>query len=255
MNNKENIDFFNHLNSNKPTDTSRLLPLQGAYNVRDLGGYPTAQGTQVKWRKVLRSGDLHQLTDTDLNYLSKISVKTYIDFRDTDEIKVAPDKTPESLEHEFALPISAGNILDIGKTAAEQAPTILVDMNKMFVRNCQDIYKEFFQIIQNDPYAPVLFHCSAGKDRTGFGAALLLSALGVDRALVMHDYLLSNRYLAGKYDAAVAANPILAPLVAAESVYLQAALDVIDTEFGGMDEYLTQNLDVDLNKIRTIYTE
>lgn len=252
---KENIDqdFISPINES--SHPSRLLPLQGAYNVRDLGGYPTAQGTQIKWRKVLRSGDLHNLTDSDLAYLNQISIKTYIDFRDIEEVSIAPDKTPHSLEHKFELPISAGSILDIDKTATEQAPTILVDMNKVFVRDCQQTYKDFFQILQKDPYSPLLFHCSAGKDRTGFGAALLLSALGVDRALVMHDYLLTNRYLVGKYDAAVAANPVLAPLVAAEEVYLQAALDVIDNEFGGMEKYLTENLDVDIDKVRSIYTE
>lgn len=255
MKNKENIDPKSTSLTNKSENTSRLLPLQGAYNVRDLGGYPTAQGTQVKWRKVFRSGDLHNLTDSDLTDLNQIPIKTYIDFRDIEEVSIAPDKMPHSLKHKFELPISAGNILDMDKTATEQAPTLLVDMNRVFVRDCQQTYKDFFQILQKDPYPPLLFHCSAGKDRTGFGAALLLSAFGVDRALIMHDYLLSNRYLVGKYDDAVAANPVLAPLVAAEAVYLQAAFDEIDHEFGGMEKYLTENLDVDIDKVRSIYTE
>ena len=72
-------------NNNKP-DSSRVLPVEGAYNVRDLGGYPAADNKTVKWRKVIRSGDLHLLTDKDLSYFDAIPLKSYIDFRDSEEI-------------------------------------------------------------------------------------------------------------------------------------------------------------------------
>lgn len=239
----------------RTTPPKRLLPLKGAYNVRDLGGYPTVQQTRVKWDKLFRAGDLYQLTQADLDTLAQVSIKTYVDFRDKEEIALAPDKKPATLAYAFALPIFAANILGIHKTVAEQAPTLLVDLNKVFVRECQQEFKTFFQILQQQEHAPLLFHCSAGKDRTGFAAALVLGALGVDQNTLMQDYLLSNLYLKGKYDREVAANPILEPLIVSKAAYLQAALDTINTEYGGMDHYLTQYLAVDLDKMRTLYTE
>ena len=77
---------------------TRLLPIEGAYNVRDLGGYPTKDGKQVKWKKLLRSGDLNELTLQDLNYLKDIPVITDIDFRSFQEKEAAPDKRMENLK-------------------------------------------------------------------------------------------------------------------------------------------------------------
>lgn len=233
----------------------RILPIQGAYNVRDLGGYPTAENKHVKWHTIFRSGDLNKLTDEDLSYFAEIPIKSYIDFRDSSEIAKAPDRKPASLLHDYLLPIEAGNIYDISKISAEQAFTLLIDVNKIFVRDNQDVYREFFKILMDENNTPLLFHCSAGKDRTGFGAALFLSSLGVNREIIIQDYLLSNECLGDKYAAEIKAYPALEPLLIVKKEYIQAAFDVIDKEYGGMENYLTKNLNVDLEKMKKLYTE
>lgn len=234
---------------------SRILPIEGAYNVRDMGGYPAADNKTVKWRTVIRSGDLNHLTDSDLNYLNAIPLKVFIDFRDTDEIELAPDKTPSSLEKQLFLPIETGDIIQLQKVTPELAETALIDANKYFVRHNQDTYKEFFSILMKEDNSPLLFHCSAGKDRAGFGAALFLASLGVDRETIIEDYLLTNECLKDKYTDIITQMPALKPLFEVREEYIRAAFEVIDSEYGGIDSYLTNQLQVDLKKMRALYTE
>lgn len=246
---------FSSCSSKNSSEPSRILPVEGAYNVRDLGGYPAADNKTVKWRKVIRSGDLHLLTDNDLAYFNEIPLKTYIDFRDPEEIKVAPDKAPASLVNQLFLPIETGDIISMQKITAESAETALVDGNKYFARENKETYKEFFRILMNEENAPLLFHCSAGKDRAGFGAALFLSSLGVDRAVVIDDYLLTNECLKDKYADIIAQMPDLKPLFEVRKEYILAAFEVIDNEYDGIDNYLTNQLGVDLKRMRELYTE
>lgn len=245
----------NACSDKRNAEPSRVLPIEGAYNVRDLGGYPAADNKTVKWRKVIRSGDLNLLTDKDIAYFNEIPLKTYIDFRDSAEIASAPDKTPPSLINQLFLPIETGNIINMETITPEFAETALVEGNKHFARDNQDVYKEFFRILMEQESTPLLFHCSAGKDRTGFGAALFLASLGVDREVIIEDYLLTNKLLKDKYADVIAQMPALKPLFEVRKEYILAAFEVIDTEYGGMESYLTNQLGVDLKRMRELYTE
>lgn len=236
-------------------EPTRALPIEGAYNVRDLGGYPAADNKKVKWRKVIRSGDLHLLTDSDLDYFNAIPLKTYIDFRDPQEIASAPDRTPASLVNQVSLPIETGDIISMQNITPELAETALVDGNKYLARENQKAYKEFFRLLMDDNNTPLLFHCSAGKDRAGFGAALFLASLGVDRKLIIDDYMLTNECLKDKYTDIIAQMPFLKPLFEVRKEYISAAFEVIDNEYGGVDNYLTNQLNVDLKRMRELYTE
>ena len=231
------------------------LIIEGAYNVRDLGGYPTKDGKTVKWGKVIRSGDLDKLTDKDLEYLNNMPMRTYIDFRDSSEIKSAPDRKPGSLQNTFLLSIGAGNMVDLQAIMKDSTGTIMIEIYKMLVNQSQETYKEFFRILTEEDNTPLLFHCSAGKDRTGFAAALFLAALGVDRETIIEDYLLSAVYLEDKYAAMIEKYPQLAPLMTVERSYIEAVFNEIDNKYGGIDNYLTENLEVDINTLKKIYTE
>jgi len=134
-------------------------------------------------------------------------------------------------------------------------PSLLVEGNKYFITHNQKQYREFFQILMEEENTPLLFHCSAGKDRTGLGAALFLSALGVNREVIYQDYLLTNECLKDKYAVLIESVPLLAPILEARLEYIQAAFDIIDSEYGGTESYLTHYLDADLEKMRSIYLE
>jgi protein-tyrosine phosphatase len=252
---KLSIVFFVFMVGMIACSDNRILPLEGALNARDLGGYASADGSHVKWGMIFRTGDLNELTDADLHYLEQIPIKTIIDFRDSSEIVSAPDKVPASLVNQFYLPISPGNVVNLNEITSEVAPQILVDVNKLLVTDFQTEYKAFFQRLMDEDNAPLLFHCSAGKDRTGFGAALFLASLGVDKEMIIQDYLLSKKYVEEKYSDFVAKHPVFEPLMTVKREYIEAALDLIDKEYGGMGNYLTHNLQVDTLKMRKIYTE
>lgn len=236
------------------------LPMTGGYNFRDLGGYKNAEGRYVKWGKVFRSDDLHNLTDADLKYLSSIPLVSIVDFRSDDEISQAPDKNPSSLKENYKYSISPGNLMeavvkDINALTVERADQLMKDMNVLLVTDsaCIDQYRKFFALLQNPGDAPLMFHCSAGKDRTGMGAALFLSSLGVDEQTIMNDYLSSNTYLADKYAKYKAESPALTSLFEVKQEFLQAGLERIKKDHGSVENYLTKVLNVDIQKMKELY--
>lgn len=241
--------------------SDRHLPMSGGYNFRDLGGYRTTDGRYVKWGgKIFRSDDLHNLTDEDLNYLSSIPLVSIVDFRSDDEREAAPDKNPESVKENYKYAISPGNLMgaikaDLQNITEMKADTLMMGMNELLVSDpaCIDQYRKFFELLQDDKNVPLMFHCSAGKDRTGMGAALILFSLGVDEQTIINDYLLSNKYLANKYAAYKAAYPALSSLFEVKPQFLQAGIDKIRKDHGSVDNYLTKVLNVDITKMRDKY--
>lgn len=234
----------------------RLLPIEKAYNVRDLGGYLTTEGKHVKWRRVIRSGDLYELSDNDLKYFESIGLKTYIDFRSKQEKTAAPDKNVATLTESVWLPITPGDISTaMFSVTPENIPSIMEEVYADIIRWYQEEYKEFFRLLALEGKAPLLFHCSAGKDRTGIGAALFLSALGVNRETIMNDYLLSAEYMKGKYDKILQKYPQFEPLTTVRPEYLQKVFDIIDHEYGGMDNFLVNHLEANPEKMKELYTE
>ena len=239
----------------KQEEYLRLLPVDGAYNMRDLGGYPEAGHKHVKWKTFIRSGDLNKLTESDLAYLASLSIRTDIDFRSIQEKKVAADRIPATVTQYIPLSIEAGDMTDMAHFNLNNIPKILEQAYVYIIQNAQDTYREFFRIVSEERNTPLLFHCSAGKDRTGIAAALLLGALGVDRKVIMEDYMLSAEYLKGKYDAIVQAHPEFAPLTTVRKEYLEAAFQTIDSDYQGLENFLRNQLGADIDRLRALYTE
>lgn len=232
------------------------LPMAGGFNFRDLGGYTTKDKSTVKWGKIFRSDDLALLTTADLTYLSSIPLVKIIDFRSNEEINTAPDKLPHSLKQHIELSISPGNLSDWSQLKAKEVDDIMILLNKMLVSDTAFIkqFRTMFTLLQDPSQnVPLLYHCTAGKDRTGMATALILYALGVDDQTIMEDYLLSNQYILEKFTAYIEAKPELMGLFSVKEAFLQAGLDTIITEHGSIDNFLTQQLKVDLTKFRQLY--
>jgi protein-tyrosine phosphatase len=235
-----------------------LLPITGADNVRDMGGYRAADGKLVRWDQVIRAGELNKLESEDVAFFEALGIKTIVDFRDDGEKAEAPDAAIGTVVHTYYFPIEVGSLLDVrtlARASAEQNAGILVEGNKFFATGTQDQYRAFFGLLQDEANLPLLFHCTAGKDRAGFAAALFLSSLGVDRETIIADYLLSGDYVKAKYAAYVSRMPGLAPIFETRREYITAAFETIDSQYGGIEKYLTNNLGVDLNKMKRIYTK
>lgn len=236
----------------------RQLPLSGGYNFRDIGGYRTSDGRYVKWGKILRSDDLSALTPGDLTYLASIPIRSVVDFRSKQEIDMAQDKIPLKDTKYYQLSIEPGNLNDLRNFVNLKSDDVedkMKVMNEYFVTQEDAIaqWKEFFRILQQDGDEPLVFHCSAGKDRTGMAAALTLLALGVPEQTVMDDYMLSNRYLTGKYKEYIDLYPQLKSLFLVKPEFLQAGLDKMKKEYGSAEKFLTDKLGVDIDQLRAKY--
>jgi protein-tyrosine phosphatase len=251
----------------------RLLPLEGGRNFRDLGGYRTADGRTVKWGLLFRSGSMHGLTAHDYAYLEKIGIKVVCDFRSTHErtaeavawpAKRAPKLLSDDYELSDAGLMPKGNIRDM---TPDQARAMLAASYPRMLTYFADQYRRMFAELLAGS-APLAFNCSAGKDRTGVAAALLLTALGVPRATVIQDYLLTNRYLdarklMAKGGPATANSPweglspgVMEAFAAADRSYIEAALHALDAHPGGADGYFRDEMKLshaDIVKLRRMY--
>lgn len=237
--------------SNKPW----LVPIHGAHNMRDLGGFKNAFGKQTKYKVIFRSDDLTSLTAEDLDYLDRLPLRMVIDFRSTSEINNAIDHLPQTVSKYIKLPIESGNFNEIDISGIEKPEEVMKKVYGTIVRDSQELFKRFFKLIMKQHEIPILFHCTAGKDRTGIAAALFLSALMVDREDIMEDYMRSKECLKGKYGSIIEKYPELESVLTVKEEYLQEAFRVIDEEYDGMENYLVNILDVEVANLREIYTE
>ncbi len=250
----------------------RRIPVGGMHNLRDLGGYPAADGRRVKWGVLYRSDVVRPAGARDRATIGMMRLATVVDFRSTEERRKSPDMLPgeshvrlvpipvfdgpDSLEPAMRAHLRAGTFgsLDaarLSRGAYEQLPVDYLPQFRAFLREILDAAG-----------APVLFHCSAGKDRTGFAAALLLRLLDVPLPVVYDDYLLSRRYsvrfglpavVAFRVRYGEAAYRVLRRFMSIEREYLEAAFAVVDARYGSFRDFVRRGLlldDADLSRLK-----
>ncbi|MDR3126940.1 MAG: tyrosine-protein phosphatase [Tannerellaceae bacterium] len=219
--------------------------LTGAPNFRDLGGYPGQDGKQTVWRKVFRSEafSASKITDEDIAKLSELGIRTVIDFRSEQEVTATASRLPESVTV-IALPIVAGNLSmnELYNLDSLQAIDFMKGINRQFVMDLASTYQQFFEILLEPENYPIVFHCTAGKDRTGFAAAMLLSALGVDWDTVMEDYMLTNQFV--DLSKLPENMPGLRQIMSVHPSYLTTAKETIDEHYDNIDDYLLKALGI-----------
>lgn len=241
------------MEKNFASDNKRIINFEGAYNARDMGGFRTAGGGTVKSGLLFRSDELSGLTENDLARLDTLGIRTFVDFRSRKEIERSRNKLPRSARA-LELSIDGGDLNAVLDSVDENSgPKIMERVNRSLVRKSGEVYREFFSLLARRGNIPLLFHCTAGKDRTGFAAAMFLSSLGVSREDIFRDYMLSAIGAEKKFGALIEAAPRYASIVTARPNYLAAALDEIDASFGSVEKYLTEGLGVNLNEMRDIF--
>ena len=223
--------------------TSAPLALQGASNFRDVGGYLTADGQRVRRGHVFRSDHLAGLTESDVARLQALGVRHSLDFRGEAECQATPydiagvQRIAMTIEPTVIARMQALVAQGIVPTT-EETVDLMRETYRDFVNHNAATYGRFLKHLLVEP-TPQVFHCTAGKDRTGFAAALLLSALGVDRATIEHDYLLTNQLY--KRDARLEGQGhphVMKVLWQVQPEFLHAAFEAVNAQHGGMTDYL-----------------
>ncbi len=249
-----------------------LLNIHHGFNFRDLGGYKTVSGQRIKTHRLIRSGKLDLLSDRDVQFLADYGVKYDVDFRSPDERKSAPDRVPVGASYHF-LPVFPVDETKVSKSWEEEQQEFALNgqggydnmiqtyADMVLQPNAQASYRQFFDLLLSNhgDQSALLFHCSAGKDRTGMGAVYLLSALGVDAQAIRADYLAANDYIQVPLQEMLASirekggnanlEQSIHDLWTVKADYLDKAISVINTHYGTMQGYLNDALSLSDNQV------
>jgi len=252
----------------------RLVPLEGVQNFRDIGGYRTSDGRRVKWGLIYRSAELSRLTPQDLVEITGLNIQSVHDLRSLEERRSEPTtwtgtQTPRFIAHDYTMDMAALADLFRDVTTPELARDAFTGLYPHLLDIQQPQEAALFEDLLKAEGA-TLYHCTAGKDRTGLATALILSALGVPRDVILYDYELSNRF----YDAGLARQgnedgadrsalaqlpaDVISVFMSVDARYLRAVFDRIESEYGTVEAYLDQKLGVDaaaIARLRNLYTE
>ncbi|NUU23776.1 MAG: tyrosine-protein phosphatase [Streptomycetaceae bacterium] len=254
---------------------TRQVTLQGAVNTRDLGGFTTRDGRAVRWGLLYRSDALGKLTDADLPRLAALNLRTVVDFRGTQEIAhdgadrvpagVAVVNTPvldasgDAFTEAVTQAIATGDNAKLREVLGDgKATQMMIQGGHSIVSGpaARAGFAEALRRVADTGQVPLLFHCTAGKDRTGWMSALLLTVAGVPQDAVMADYLASNDYRRALNEGLYAylrtrgIDPeLLRPVMEQSPAYLQASFDEITARYGSLTGYLRDGLGLDARTI------
>jgi protein-tyrosine phosphatase len=246
------------------TVAARYIGLENTINFRDLGGLKTKDGRTVRKGFIYRSDNLSKLETADFGRFSALRIATVYDLRTDHEIKGKEDHLPADVRymHTPVVQDNAGEIKGLkkrvlngeisGQQAKEMTARFYADAVTVNIGSVKDIIK---QITSSDQ--PVLYHCSAGKDRTGIISALILSVLNVDRQVIVDDFMASNYYRRGRAEKTLGKaklGRVIKPKLNMDAVeilstvdesFISATFNAIDSTYGGMEPFIENELGID----------
>src|SRR3981081_3688829 len=221
------------------TSLPHVVPLEGGSNFRDLGGYRTAEGHLVGRGVGFRSAHFGHLTDQDRVALGRLGVRTIVDLRGVNEAAETPHRV-DGVECRIVgahIEPGVGDRIRGAVAAGSANPHLMMqflpDHYRDYPRRCAPGFRTLFATLSDGRHRPLVFHCTAGKDRTGFASALLLTLLGVPWDAVMEDYLRTNELWTGH----IGRYPELdidtrAAIIEARTPYLEAAFEAVRADYG-----------------------
>ncbi|WP_281321946.1 tyrosine-protein phosphatase [Flavobacterium aestivum] len=251
-----------------------LVALKGEDNMRDLGGYVGADSKRILYHKLFRSGELSTLTAADLEHLTSKEIYQIIDLRTTTERTEKPDVTIKGTVHYELSLLDESNSLTSGGATSSNSVMGLILSGKVKAEEIMipayavdDIkiaqWTKIFDLLESGQ--TTLWHCTAGKDRAGMTSALVLYSLGVDKKVIIEDFMKSNDYLATSNNQTIAyinaqygvagMGEKLIPLLGVKEVYITTFLNEIETKYGSVDNFLTKIIKVDTAKMRQNFLE
>ena len=238
----------------------RMIAVEGGRNFRDVGGYRTADGRQVRWTRLYRSGSLGNVTSAGMIRLEHLQIRAIIDLRMTDERRRDPNNwlSLSGLGYwtrDYRLGGDQGSLAQVfadpAKLTADRVRMAMIAGYRTMPKELAPQYRELFKQLLHPAPGAVVVNCTAGKDRTGIASALVLTALGVPYNTIREDFLLSNAglnmaSLQGTLSPEVARLPpeVAKPLVGVEGEYLDAAFDQLNRDYGSVEAYLDKELGI-----------
>ncbi|MDX3239955.1 tyrosine-protein phosphatase [Streptomyces sp. ME03-5709C] len=248
-----------------PQTASSEPRLTAVRNFRDVGGLPTTDARRVRYGRLFRSGHLAHATAEDTGFLSSLGLHTVFDFRNASDLRLeGPDVELPGVRNvnlplsdpaqgaEFWTTVREGDVAALRDALGEgRAAARMLEAYRRIVLDRTAEHSRMLELLTEDESVPALLHCAAGKDRAGTSVAVILLALGVERAAIMEDYLKSNeahrRYRIRRADHAEPASTpevmeLLAPLFDARKEYLETAFDTIEEHWGSVDRYVEEGL-------------
>jgi len=242
-----------------------LISIESVSNFRDV-----SIGSKMKKNLLFRCAKLSTLNDRDICVLENLNPHAIIDFRDPKEIKKAPDNlSAKLLEKYINLPISASTLSrmaaqkEIDGDSVESYEKVMEDSYRMYINNHKVVWTKFFEILLKSNKLPIIFHCSAGKDRTGIASFMIQSIFKNPMDLIFENYLISNDLLTIKaataeqstnssnQDSLVTKN-MLSTLGKVQQSYLNAAIDEIDKKYSSLENYFISQLGLKVNDIQKL---
>ena len=218
---------------------SKLIELEGTYNLRDLGGI----NTQVKDNLLFRSDRLSELSEIDIVKLKNLGIKRIIDLRSIGEIESHKDKVIEGMEN-IALPISLAFTMDeLNAMDDKEVLMVLEKANEELITKHYKELEEFLNLLLEP--IPTIFHCTSGKDRTGFATLLIYHILGINHDEIILDYMKSNDYLKPRLNEQFTKMNIdvkFKPLMFVEERYINKAISVAKEKYGSIDNFINNKL-------------
>lgn len=236
----------------------RQVILEGGSNFRDLGGYPAQNGKIVSWNKIYRSADISKLTENDLHKIEKLNISSDCDLRGPSETKSAPDKLlPNTKYYNFLA--GSENLQTNLNYAKINADSMMMAMYTQ-TDYLKAKYAPLFELLIKTPKnEALLYHCTAGKDRTGMATALIFSSLGVDKKYIIADYLATNIYwkntrikMTEMLKKTGMSSESIQKLLDANPSYIQSFLSAIDQRYGSMNHFLITEIGLNARKIRKL---
>ena len=249
-----------------PTEHTRVLDVEGAYNVRDIGGYETSDGRTTRWGKYLRSDTLANLTPAGVQTLVDYGIRNIIDLRRSSDLQFRPSPFIGSEDVTYYHQNMAGDVPLQNREAVDSIDDSAERRGRVYcsiLDQRKHILHQIFSILADSDGLPALVHCNAGKDRAGISAAFVLSICGVPRETIIEDYGLTAKYLVRRY---YELNPDVSPdeytwqhyqRDACDPNSMGVTLDHLDANYGGVEGYLREAgiTDEQLNTIREAMIE
>ena len=228
----------------------REVTLEGAVNFRDMGGYSTTDYRRISMNRVYRAGDISKLTDADMEELKRRKIYTVIDFRGEEEATAAPDRLLSGADY-LSLPAGSGNLAEFFKNYASGRDAMVAFYSDVSV--FKEKYRPFFRkLLMLPDTSAIVFHCSAGKDRTGIAAALLMYALDIPIETILSDYVATNYFRRDENEKMIhwlvneqgIDHKTAVEILDANPLYLESAFNALKRQYGSIDLFLYMELGI-----------